>query len=63
MKGKPVVVGLGILAMSVGLAQVKINFWHSMGGVNGEATEAIVKDFNAAQKESPRPTWAPTTTG
>lgn len=44
-------IGLAASAlMGIGLAQpVKINFWHSMGGVNGEATEKIVKDYNASQ--------------
>lgn len=51
MKGKALAVGLSILAASTAMAQVKINFWHSMGGVNGEATEKIVKGFNASQKE------------
>lgn len=27
---------------------VKIIFWHSMGGVNGEAINKMVADFNAA---------------
>jgi len=44
---------VGILAMSLGLGlaqgPTKVNFWHSMGGVNGEATERIVKEFNASQ--------------
>lgn len=46
-------VGIGLLAAACGLAlaqaPVKVNFWHSMGGVNGEATENIVKKFNASQ--------------
>ncbi|WP_027881909.1 ABC transporter substrate-binding protein [Meiothermus rufus] len=42
---------VGVVLGSLGLAQqrVTIDFWHSMGGVLGEATEALVKDFNAAQ--------------
>lgn len=28
-----------------------ITFWHAMGGVNGEATEALVKAFNESQNE------------
>ncbi len=40
-------VALGGLALAQG--RITIDFWHSMGGVLGEATEALVKDFNAAQ--------------
>ena len=29
----------------------EIIFWHAMGGVNGEATEALVKAFNESQNE------------
>lgn len=28
-----------------------ITLWHAMGGVNGEATEALVKAFNKSQSE------------
>jgi sn-glycerol 3-phosphate transport system substrate-binding protein len=28
-----------------------VNLWHAMGGVNGEATEALVKAFNESQNE------------
>lgn len=31
--------------------QVAIEFWHSMGGVLGEATEALVQEFNKTQRE------------
>ncbi len=31
--------------------KVEITFWHAMGGVNGEATEALVKAFNESQDE------------
>ena len=31
--------------------KVEITFWHAMGGVNGEATEAIVKAFNESQDQ------------
>lgn len=31
--------------------KVEITFWHAMGGVNGEATEAVVKAFNESQDE------------
>lgn len=51
MKVGTIVAGMSIVALGLAQAQVKINFWHSMGGVNGEATEKIVKSFNASQKE------------
>ena len=31
--------------------KTEITFWHAMGGVNGEATEALVKAFNESQNE------------
>lgn len=31
--------------------KVEITFWHAMGGVNGEATEALIKSFNESQDE------------
>ena len=31
--------------------KIEITFWHAMGGVNGEATQKIVDDFNASQDE------------
>lgn len=47
---KPLAVGLAALALGTALGQkVQITFWHSMGGVLGEATEALVKEFNASQ--------------
>lgn len=33
------------------LAETEIQWWHAMGGVNGERVEKIAKDFNATQKE------------
>ena len=46
--------GIGTaVVLSLGLAQSQapttIEFWHSMGGVLGEATEGLVKSFNASQ--------------
>ncbi len=38
--------GLGALAE----APVEITFWHSMGGVNGEAISKMVEDFNVANE-------------
>ena len=50
---KLVMAGLSLVALSAALAQQQarttIEFWHSMGGVLGEATEGLVKDFNASQ--------------
>jgi sn-glycerol 3-phosphate transport system substrate-binding protein len=36
---------------SVALAQTEIQWWHAMGGVNGERVEKIANDFNATQNE------------
>lgn len=46
----------GALAASMSFAacaedKVSITFWHAMGGVNGETTQALVDDFNASQDE------------
>ena len=46
---KHVLVLLSLLLSSALAQRTTIEFWHSMGGVLGEATEALVKDFNAAQ--------------
>jgi sn-glycerol 3-phosphate transport system substrate-binding protein len=45
------VFSLASAGLITGLAQegkTKINFWHSMGGVNGEATNKMVANFNAS---------------
>lgn len=46
-------VGICLVAMGLGLAvaqaPVKVSFWHSMGGVNGEAVDRMVKAYNATQ--------------
>lgn len=31
--------------------KIEITFWHAMGGVNGEALDQMVEDFNASQDE------------
>lgn len=46
----------GALAASMSVAagaedKIEITFWHAMGGVNGETTQALVDDFNASQDE------------
>lgn len=47
------ILGIGLVAMGLGwsMAQspVKVSFWHSMGGVNGEAVDRMVKAYNASQ--------------
>jgi len=41
------------LALTAGVAsaQVKVEWWHAMGGVNGERVDKIAADFNASQSE------------
>ena len=39
--------GSGEAAPAKAAGPVKITFWHSMGGVNGEAIAAMVSEFNA----------------
>ena len=39
---------LGLSTAFAAAAPVEITFWHSMGGVNGEAIAKMVADFNAA---------------
>lgn len=39
---------INIIQAFQSFSQVKIIFWHSMGGVNGEAINKMVADFNAA---------------
>lgn len=41
--------GMALGSMALAQTRVTIDFWHSMGGVLGEATEALVKGFNASQ--------------
>ncbi|MHA1524891.1 MAG: extracellular solute-binding protein, partial [Alphaproteobacteria bacterium] len=41
----------GALAAVPAFAQVEINWWHAMGGTNGERVEKIAGDFNASQSE------------
>ena len=45
----------GALALSatasMGLAEVEINWWHAMGGTNGERIDKIASDFNASQSD------------
>jgi sn-glycerol 3-phosphate transport system substrate-binding protein len=40
-----------LLGTAVSAAPITIEFWHAMGGVNGEALETIVNNFNNSQSE------------
>lgn len=42
---------MSFAACAEGGEKVQITFWHAMGGVNGETTQALVDDFNASQDE------------
>lgn len=39
------------LSATAALAQVEIQWWHAMGGANGERVEKIAADFNAMQSD------------
>ncbi|MEZ5715816.1 MAG: sn-glycerol-3-phosphate ABC transporter substrate-binding protein UgpB [Paracoccaceae bacterium] len=43
-------IGLALSASAVS-AQVKVEWWHAMGGVNGERVDKIAADFNASQSD------------
>lgn len=45
--------GTATLAMTAGFAtaQTEINWWHAMGGTNGERIDKIAADFNASQSD------------
>lgn len=38
-------------ALDEATSPVPITFWHGMGGANGEALDALVRDYNASQDE------------
>ena len=40
-----------ILSAAAALAQVEIQWWHAMGGANGERVDKIAADFNAMQSD------------
>jgi sn-glycerol 3-phosphate transport system substrate-binding protein len=50
---KTVLFGALAAGMSAGVAsaQTEINWWHAMGGANGERVDKIAADFNASQSE------------
>tara|TARA_R110002094_G_scaffold127041_5_gene120868 strand:+ start:101 stop:1402 length:1302 start_codon:yes stop_codon:yes gene_type:complete len=53
MSLKTVLMGAAALSVSasVGFAQTEIQWWHAMGGANGERVEKIAADFNASQSD------------
>ncbi|WP_299423966.1 sn-glycerol-3-phosphate ABC transporter substrate-binding protein UgpB [uncultured Shimia sp.] len=50
---KTVLFGALAAGMTAGVAsaQTEINWWHAMGGTNGERVDKIAADFNASQSE------------
>ena len=50
---KMLLAGTATLAMSAGFAaaQTEIQWWHAMGGTNGERVDKIAADFNASQSD------------
>ncbi|GAA6182529.1 MULTISPECIES: sn-glycerol-3-phosphate ABC transporter substrate-binding protein UgpB [unclassified Shimia] len=44
-------VALASLMAGAGFAQTEINWWHAMGGANGERIDKMASDFNASQSE------------
>ncbi|WP_085868947.1 sn-glycerol-3-phosphate ABC transporter substrate-binding protein UgpB [Pseudoruegeria aquimaris] len=53
MIARMLLAGTAALAVtaSAAAAQVEINWWHAMGGTNGERVNKIAADFNASQDE------------
>ena len=39
------------VSASVAFAQTEIQWWHAMGGTNGERVDKIAADFNASQSD------------
>ena len=39
------------LSTSAAFAQTEINWWHAMGGTNGERIDKMAADFNASQSD------------
>lgn len=50
---KTFLAGTTALAMTAGIAaaQTEINWWHAMGGTNGERIDKMAADFNASQSD------------
>jgi sn-glycerol 3-phosphate transport system substrate-binding protein len=40
-----------VFSVATGFAATEIQWWHAMGGVNGERVNKIAEDFNATQQE------------
>lgn len=39
------------VSASMSIAQTEIQWWHAMGGTNGERVDKIAADFNASQSD------------
>jgi len=48
---KTVLAGMLASGASMAAAQTEVNWWHAMGGSNGERVNKIAEDFNASQSE------------
>jgi len=48
---KTVLAGMLASGASMAAAQTEVNWWHAMGGANGERVNKIAEDFNASQSE------------
>ena len=53
MAFKSIMLSVAALGVSAGMsfAQTEINWWHAMGGTNGERVDKIAADFNATQSD------------
>ncbi len=53
MAFKSIMLSVAALGVSAGMsfAQTEINWWHAMGGTNGERVDKIAADFNASQSD------------
>ena len=43
--------GVALSFASAAMAQVEVQWWHAMGGANGERVDKIAADFNATQSD------------
>ena len=46
-----VVAGVALSFATAAFSQTEVQWWHAMGGANGERVEKIANDFNASQSE------------
>ncbi len=53
MSFKSLMISAAALGLSAGMsfAQTEINWWHAMGGTNGERIDKMASDFNASQSD------------